>query len=174
MATPSQCQIHGKHLRSRRLHVATHGFGRGESEEATQGGRCYDLEDLSDTEKSRLFRGFYKFMIYGNLFFYDNKRKVKDAMHAYEQCENFLCLFPSWQVEELSCINDFVTEKVLEKWQEVEENAYNALIAADPSTWELEKLSWHSRWEFDSFRHPKKSSNRNHTIDTSLRSSFLF
>jgi len=139
-----------------RLHIARHGFGGAENEESSQGGRCYDLEDLSDTEKSRLFRGFYRFAIYGNLFFCNYRRKIMDTIYAPEQCDNFLCLFPSWQVEELSCVNDFVTDKILEKWQELEENAYNALIAADPSTWDLEKPAYHSRWEFDFFSTSEK------------------
>jgi len=121
-----------------RLHIAIHEFERVVNEEARQRDHCYDLEDLSDTEKARLFRGFYRFAIYGNLFFYDGRRgRIENAMYAPEQCENFLCLFPSWQVEELSCVNDFVEDKVLDKWQEKEENEYNTLIAADPSTWDI-------------------------------------
>lgn len=139
-----------------RLHIATHRFRRVESEEAPQEGRCYDLEDLSDTEKSRLFRGFYRFEIYGNLFFCDYRRKTKDTIYAPEQCDSFLCLFPSWQVEGLSCVNDFVIDKVLEKWQEVEENGYNALIAAGPSRWDFDKPIYNSRWEFDFFSTSEK------------------
>jgi hypothetical protein len=137
-----------------KLHIATQGFRRVESEEALQGPHCYDIEDLSDTEKSRLFRAFYRFAIYGNLFFCGYGKMSEETMYAPEQCDNFLCLFPSWQIEELSCINDFVTDKVLEKWQEVEDNAYNALIAADPSTWDFDKPPY-LRQGFDIFATPK-------------------
>jgi hypothetical protein len=49
-----------------------------------------------------------------------------------------------------------VTDKILEKWQEVEENGYNALITADPSTWDFDKPLYNSRWEFDFFSTSEK------------------
>lgn len=53
---------------------------------------------------------------------------------AYEQAHTFLVLFPAWQVEELSCINDFMQDKILQKWQETEDTEFET-IANDPSSW---------------------------------------
>jgi len=99
--------------------------------------REYTLEDLSDSEKLRLFRSIYRYAIYGDLFYYDIERprtKKMSYLGAYEQAHTFLVLFPAWQVEELSCINDFMQDKILQKWQETEDTEFET-IANDPSSW---------------------------------------
>jgi hypothetical protein len=75
-------------------------------------------EDLSYTERTRIYLGFYRLMIYGNLFRCDQtipENLPADQLDALEQSHSFLKLFPAWQVEELSCINDFIHDKIKEK-----------------------------------------------------------
>jgi hypothetical protein len=121
--------------------------------------RYYGPEYLSSTEKMRIYRSIYRYMIYGNLFYFDQRRPGVVKMYlpyAQDQSHSFLTLFPAWQVEELSCVNDFIHDKVLEKWQEVEDNFY-ALLAADSSSWDINREDpWNSRWEDDFFSHSIK------------------
>jgi hypothetical protein len=96
-------------------------------------------------------------MIYGNVFYFDDNRNSKKPkvsrtwpIYGTDQSHMFLNLFPAWQVEELSCIKDFILDKILEKWNEVEDNFYNA-IAADPSSWDTERPLHERRWDNDIF-----------------------
>ena len=66
--------------------------------------------------------------------------------YAQDQSHSFLTLFPAWQVEELSCINDFIRDKILQKWQEVEDS-FHALLMRDLASWDLDP--WNSRWKVD-------------------------
>jgi hypothetical protein len=93
--------------------------------------RNYTLEDLSDLERFRLFRGIYRYAVYGDLFHYYEDR---NGLGAHDQAHSFLVLFSAWEVEELSCINDFIHDRILQKWQEVEDTAFN-IIARDSSSW---------------------------------------
>jgi hypothetical protein len=112
------------------------------------------LEDLSYTERTRIYRGFYRLMIYGSLFRYDQSMPEDlpaDQLDALDQSHSFLKLFPAWQVEELSCVNDFIHDKIKEKWREAEDRFYN-LLKDDPSSWDVEREDpWGSRWEIDPF-----------------------
>jgi hypothetical protein len=90
----------------------------------------------SNTEKMRIYRSIYRYVIYGNLFYLDHRRPgvVKVYLPSGQnQSHSFLTLFPAWQGEELSCVNDFIQDKILEKWQEVEDNFYAFSRAIHPS-----------------------------------------
>jgi len=63
----------------------------------------------------------------------------------------FLVSIPAWQVEELSCANDFVHDKILQKWQEIEDNLYAALVAGNSSDWDVDRKPAESRWESERF-----------------------
>jgi len=94
-----------------------------------------DVEDISYTKRTRIYRGIYRLMIYGNLFRYDQTisgHNRADRFDTLEQSHPFLRPFPAWQVEELSCINYFIYDKITEKWREVEGHFYN-LLKDDPS-----------------------------------------
>lgn len=74
----------------------------------------YTLEDTSSIERQRILRGIYRFVIFGNLF-----APSTEVWTSEELCENFLCRFPSWEVEEISCINDFIRDRITQKWKEL-------------------------------------------------------
>ena len=118
-----------------KLHLLSGFEGLQNTERSTQ--RDYTLEDLSESEKLRPFRSIYRYAIYSDLFFFDIERpgiKKISRLGAYDQAHSFLVLFPAWQVEELSCINDFIHDNILQKWQEVEDTVFTT-IARDPSSW---------------------------------------
>ncbi|KAN0095036.1 hypothetical protein V8E51_015747 [Hyaloscypha variabilis] len=107
--------------------------------------------------RMRLYRSIYRFVVYGNLFYFDEKRNEKKPkssrtlfIGAYDQSHIFLSLFSAWEIEELSCINDFIHDKIAEKWQEVEDNFYDA-VAIDPSSWDVHRPLHESRWDSDIF-----------------------
>jgi hypothetical protein len=112
------------------------------------------LESLSTVEKERIFRAIYRFVIFGNLF----APSRVSRWHEEELCEYFLCRFTAWQVEEIRCINDFVIDTILKKWQEMEDNEFNRL-AADSSLWEIDPRPdpWNCRWDADFFSKLSKS-----------------
>lgn len=108
----------------------------------------FTLQDLSLIERSRVFRAIYRFIIHGNLF----SPNTFDPCEVEQQAEYFLCRFSNWQVEELSCFNDFMVNGITRKWLEMEDNAFKRLVA-DP---ELDLIprssnSWHHRWAGDFF-----------------------
>lgn len=74
------------------------------------------LEDLSATERQRVFRGIYRLVIFGNLF-----APSPEIWDEWELCERFLCRFPAWEVEELSCIYDFIAAEILRKLLDMKE-----------------------------------------------------
>jgi len=113
----------------------------------------HTLGDLSFVERQRIFRAIYRFVIFGNLF----APSPVSIWHEEDLCEYFLCRFTAWQVEEISCIHDFITDMVLQKWQEMEDNEFNRL-AADPKLWELEPRPdpWNCRWDADFFSRSSK------------------
>ncbi|RDL41529.1 uncharacterized protein BP5553_01508 [Venustampulla echinocandica] len=112
------------------------------------------LEDYSTIEKQRLFRAIYRFVIFGNLF----APSSTDVCDDEDLCEYFLCRFTIWQVEEISCINDFIRNKILLKWQEMEDNEFKRL-AADPELWAADPRPNPptSRWRADFFSKESKS-----------------
>ncbi len=93
----------------------------------------------------------YRYAIYGDLYYYDDRRpeKIKKLEVEYpdefEQEFTFVELFPAWQVEELSCINDFMRDMIARKINEMEENFYASLID-DPSSWALKGFDGADRW----------------------------
>jgi len=138
---------------SERLHIVAGGFRIFSVTESTAQ-RDNGLDGLSNTEKMRIYRAIYRYAIYGNLFYFDEGRPgtVKsDLLYAQEQSHSFLTLFPAWQVEELSCINDFIHDKILEKWQEVEDDFY-AFLKDHPHFGDPGREDqYNSRWEDDFF-----------------------
>ena len=76
-----------------------------------------DVEDISYTKRTRIYRGIYRLMIYGNLFRYDQTisgHNRADWFDTLDQSHPFLRPFPAWQVEELSCVNYFIYDKITE------------------------------------------------------------
>jgi hypothetical protein len=122
----------------------------------------FNLDILSDTEKTRIYRAIYRYAIYGDLFRFDydrhigHKRVKVEFPSAYDQNLLFLCQFPAWQVEELSCINDFIQDKTLEKWEELESDFFDK-IKNDPACWDVDRNPYDSRWELDFFGSSAKS-----------------
>lgn len=132
-----------------------------EGKQSTTGTVTTRLDELSNTERMRIYRAIYRYAIYGNLFHFDQERHTKRSQaqlaSAHDQSHMFLSLFPAWQVEELSCINDFMHDQILEKWQEMEDHFYDSLKDT-PSSWDLDKKPYWSRWEDDFFSHAYKRS----------------
>jgi hypothetical protein len=125
--------------------------------------REYTVENISRVERSRLYRAFYRFITYGNLFYFDDKRNKKkpkkirtDYVEAIDQSSMFLELFPAWQVEELSCVNDFIHDKILERWNRLEDYLYTS-IAAEPAPWGFDKPPWWGRYDDEVFLQMKTS-----------------
>jgi hypothetical protein len=87
----------------------------------------WSLDDLSFIEQGRLFRPLYRIIMFGNLLGVNSS----DPGTTEDLSEYFLCRFPSWQVEEISCFNDFITNQTIRKWHEMEDHVFNRL-AADP------------------------------------------
>lgn len=83
----------------------------------------YALEDASSIERQRIFRGIYRFVIFGNLF-----APSAEVWGSEELCENFLCRFQGWEVEEISCINDFIRDRIAQKWKELGDCEFERLI----------------------------------------------
>jgi len=136
-----------------RLPILNRGLEKGNSVSINDQ-ECY-LEELPTTEKTRLYRGIYRYAIYGNLYYHQQNRPRKQTLlvaQAQDQSHSFLRLFPAWQVEELSCINDFIEDKILRKWKEAEDYVYETL-KADPPSWDLERDRHQSRWDCDFFSH---------------------
>ena len=121
---------------------------KGRAESGSELATC-TLQDFS-IEKQRLFRAVYRFIIFGNLFGLSST----DICDNEEPCEYFLCRFTAWQVEEISCIKDFITNKILLKWHEMEDNE-SSRLAANPEPWEVE-LHPNNRWETDFFGKQQK------------------
>lgn len=70
-----------------------------------------NLENLSNLERMKIFRSIYRYTIYGDLFYVDQSKtraERKDIALAQDQSHSFLNMFPTWEVEELSCINDMI------------------------------------------------------------------
>jgi hypothetical protein len=119
----------------------------------------WSLEELSSIERGRLFRPLYRFIIFGNLF----GGFIEDSATAAELSEHFLCRFPSWQVEEISCINDFVTNNIIRKCQEMEDYVFKCLTADS----ELLKLrgnedDWEVHWYSNFFSKNAKHKQYRH------------
>ncbi|MCJ1397543.1 hypothetical protein MMC11_000737 [Xylographa trunciseda] len=59
---------------------------------------------LSTTERIRIHRAFYRFQLYCNLFSITNPRRLED----YYARDAFFARFPTWEVEEFACIQDYL------------------------------------------------------------------
>jgi len=136
-----------------RLYIVSRGFENPEKSEA-KFKTDYSLDGLYNNGRTRIFRGFYRRAIYGNLFYFDEMRpktKATPSASSYEQSLAFLCLFLAWQVEELSCVNDILHNTILQKWQEIEDSLYSALVAGNSSDWDVDRKPAESRWESERF-----------------------
>lgn len=83
----------------------------------------YTLKDTSIIERQRIFRGIYRFVIFGNLF----APTTEVIWSQDELCEKFLCRFQGWEVEEISCIYDFIADRVSQKWKDTDDYEMNRL-----------------------------------------------
>lgn len=80
-------------------------------------GDSCDLSQISITEKARIYRAIYWFSIIGNLFYIHDTARVDpdDLSWAQDQSDAFMTLFTASEVEEISCINDFMNDKIIDK-----------------------------------------------------------
>jgi hypothetical protein len=63
----------------------------------------------SMTEWSRIYRNFYRFELYCNLFRpYGGKKEPQPRLSAEEQRELFFDLYSPWENEQLACVHDFL------------------------------------------------------------------
>ncbi|KAI9734662.1 MAG: hypothetical protein M1834_002263 [Cirrosporium novae-zelandiae] len=93
-------------------------------------GRDIEYVPPSPTEKRRIFRAFYRFQIYCNLFSMSGVRSpdtkeftIPDIQEDFDGADKpwmFFSIFQPWEVEELGCIRDFIYKRYTEKFQEVE------------------------------------------------------
>ncbi|KAF4637477.1 hypothetical protein G7Y89_g577 [Cudoniella acicularis] len=93
----------------------------------------------------RIYRSIYRYAIFGDLFYYDQDRG--EIIGGYRQSHIFLTSCPAWEVEELSTVNDFITDKIMEKWQETEDDFYDSL-KDDPTTWDVGRRPYDSEEPF--------------------------
>jgi hypothetical protein len=115
----------------------------------------WDVNTVSDTETLRIYRAIYRFAIFGNLFYHDPKRNQSRKtgpkfLLSNEQSHSFLSLYSAWEVEEVSCINEFMVDRIRIRWQEIEDEYYNTL-KDEPAKWDIDRPVGQSRWEFDIF-----------------------
>lgn len=120
----------------------------------------WDVNSVSDTERLRIYRAIYRFTIFGILFYVHPERDTRQTgpqyLNATEQSHSFLTLYPAWQVEELSCISDFIVDQIRIKWQEIEDE-YSDMLKETPSEWDIYRHAGEARWEFDFFSSHYKS-----------------
>ncbi len=74
---------------------------------------------LSLTETGRLQRAFFNIELYSQLFYTGPHGKGKFT--ALEQSSLFLARMPSWQIEELACIYDYLMARLSRIFDEVED-----------------------------------------------------
>ncbi|KAF4637503.1 hypothetical protein G7Y89_g581 [Cudoniella acicularis] len=123
------------------------------------GDKTLTIDRLSDVERMRIYRSIYQYAIYGDVFYFDPERKGASKgviIGGYEQSHIFLTSILAWQVEELSTMNDFITDQIMKKWQEAEDDLYKSL-QDDPTTWDVERKH-DSRWETSFFSATNKAS----------------
>ncbi|KAK9442410.1 hypothetical protein VB005_03470 [Metarhizium brunneum] len=81
---------------------------------AREQGALQSHEPPSRTEETRLMRAMYRFQLSCNLFGKGKHAPTLSPPLGFESADIlrlFLCLFEPWEVEEIACINTFVTEK---------------------------------------------------------------
>ncbi|MCJ1252805.1 hypothetical protein MMC24_000611 [Lignoscripta atroalba] len=73
---------------------------------------------LSTVEEGRIQRAFYHLELYAHLFFI--KPNENEELSAVEQARLFLAEFPSWQIDELACVSDYLLRRLGAVFDEVE------------------------------------------------------
>lgn len=73
---------------------------------------------VSTEENTRIYRALYRFELYCNLFRDANLYRL----NTYEARTRLLKLWPSWEVEELSCIHNYLSRRLSEVLDEVAEH----------------------------------------------------
>jgi hypothetical protein len=115
----------------------------------------WDVNAVSNIETLRIYRAIYRFAIFGNLFYLDPKRNLSRKtgpkfLLSNEQSHFFLSLYSAWEVEEVSCINEFMVDRIRIRWQEIEDEYYN-ILKDELAKWDIDRPVGQSRWEFDLF-----------------------
>jgi hypothetical protein len=148
-----------------RLYLVACGLGDLEKSVAESKPDC-TLESISYTERIRLYRILIDMQLTATCFSMTAQSRRKKRSGPISSCEQFhifLCRLPAWQFEELSFENDYINDKILQKWQETEDNLYAALITDDMSDWEVDQKPSESRWESELVfcTQPKSNGTRN-------------
>lgn len=104
--------------------------------------KAYTLEDISTTERLRLHRAIYRYSIFSDMFSDEFGFPKTWYYDGEDLAALLLALFPAWQVEELSCIHDFITDRLATQWRNMENYIFN-ILKSDPS--------WRQR--YDEFRY---------------------
>ncbi|KAJ4138628.1 hypothetical protein NW768_002478 [Fusarium equiseti] len=73
--------------------------------------RALSLPDgLSHTEMKRIFRGFYRYQLFCNIFG-PNEQTLQPWISADEKLEWFFSIFEPWETEEILCVYQFISDK---------------------------------------------------------------
>ena len=73
---------------------------------------------VSTEETVRIHRALYRFELYCDLF----RPTTQSRLDPDEACERLLNLWPAWEVEELGCINNYLSRRLSEVIDEVAEH----------------------------------------------------
>lgn len=76
-------------------------------------GLSSEEDPLSDTERRRIQRGFYRFQVFCNVCGFRGKgQSAEECIGGWESvdCLRVLSLFPAWQIEEILCVHAFVKD----------------------------------------------------------------
>lgn len=93
----------------RLISCATHveSWERGGSEESPSSiPAIVPLDDMSRTERTRIFRALYRFQIFCNLF----GGKQYQSFTTEEIPQIFFCQFDAWEVEEMNCFSECIDQ----------------------------------------------------------------
>lgn len=73
---------------------------------------------ISTDETIRIHRALYRFELYCDLF----RPTIPSRLGSDEACERLLNLWPAWEVEELSCIHNYLSRRLSDVIDEVAEH----------------------------------------------------
>lgn len=90
---------------------------------------------LSDTEKGRLQRAFYRVELYGHLFQNGDCRSQDQEIGADEQADSFFAKLTPWEIEELACIRDYFHNQFGVAFDRLEDEVFDAKLT---KRWEKE------------------------------------
>ena len=89
-----------------------------------------DWDPLSETELIRLQRGFYRYNTCQNLMRAIRPYKI-DTECVYGQLAEFLSAFSPWEVEEIGCVHDFITKRLYQITENLEDEFVQSVVHAD-------------------------------------------